>query len=46
MIITIGGGEINTGETRKIDQFIVDAAKKENPKLLFIPTASNDAPGY
>lgn len=46
MIIAIGGGEIATGETRKIDEFIVSCAKKEQPRLLFIPTASMDAPGY
>ncbi|MDD4000708.1 MAG: peptidase E [Bacilli bacterium] len=46
MIIAIGGGEISTGETISIDKFIIAQAKKENPKLLFIPTASNDAIGY
>lgn len=46
MIIAIGGGELTTGQTLKIDKFIVSAAKKPQPKLLFIPTASHDAPGY
>jgi dipeptidase E len=46
MIIAIGGGSISTGQTIKIDKFIVSLANKENPKLLFIPTASNDAMGY
>jgi len=46
MIVAIGGGEIAKGETIKIDQYIVSCAKKDNPQLLFIPTASMDAPGY
>lgn len=40
MIIAIGGGEISLGQTIKIDKFIVEKAKIDNPKLLFIPTAS------
>ena len=46
MIIAIGGGELSTGQTLKIDKFIVSAAQKSNPKLLFIPTASLDSLGY
>ncbi len=45
-IVAIGGGEIAKGETLLIDKFIVSLAKKETPKLLFIPTASSDAQGY
>jgi dipeptidase E len=41
MIIAIGGGELSTGQTLKIDKFIVSAAQKSNPKLLFIPTAAS-----
>lgn len=49
-IIAIGGGEIGRSgvknETRGIDLEIIKLSKKKNPKLLFIPTASGDAPGY
>lgn len=45
-IIAIGGGELRSGDTLGIDKIIVDAANKDIPKLLFIPTASNDAEGY
>ncbi len=45
-IVAIGGGELRQGETKKIDEFIVKLSRKDNPKLLFIPTASSDAEGY
>lgn len=49
-IVAIGGGEIGRPgtkvETLKIDKEIIALAGKKNPKLLFIPTASNDAAGY
>lgn len=54
-IFAIGGGEIgrpheNGGfypvETTLIDRQIIKATGKKHPKLLFIPTASNDSEGY
>ncbi len=45
-IFAIGGGEISKEETYDIDLQIVKAAKKKNPKVLFIPTASGDAQAY
>lgn len=45
-IIAIGGGEVRLGETRLIDEEIVKVSGKENPRLLFIPTASHEAEGY
>jgi len=45
-IVAIGGGEIRDRETLPIDAFIVDLARKNCPKALFIPTASGDAEGY
>ncbi|MGR6542591.1 Type 1 glutamine amidotransferase-like domain-containing protein [Paenibacillus tundrae] len=45
-IVAIGGGEMRFHETLPIDRYIVEFANIENPKLLFIPTASNDAKGY
>lgn len=49
-IIAIGGGEIGRrgvkNETLAIDRGIINLSGKKNPKLLFIPTASGDAPAY
>jgi len=45
-IIAIGGGEIRHGDTFEIDKIIVESTNLEKPKLLFIPTASDDAQGY
>ncbi len=45
-IFAIGGGEIGDFETINIDKQIVECAKVERAKALFIPTASNDAGGY
>lgn len=45
-IVAIGGGDFKLGETVKIDKYIVDLCGKENPKLLFIPTASFDSNEY
>ena len=46
VIIPIGGGEISTQSTLKIDKYIVELANKEKPKVLFIPTASGDMKSY
>ena len=49
-IVAIGGGEIGRPgtkiETLEIDTEIIKLTNKKNPKLLFIPTASNDSTGY
>jgi len=45
-IVAIGGGELRSRETFEIDTFIRDLSGKSAPKVLFIPTASNDAAGY
>lgn len=45
-IVAIGGGELRLGETKNIDQYIVTLSDKQNPKLLFLPTASMDSQGY
>ncbi|WP_340008561.1 peptidase E [Paenibacillus sp. FSL K6-0276] len=45
-IVVIGGGEISELETLGIDREVVKLTHKPNPKALFIPTASSDAPGY
>jgi len=46
VIVAIGGGEIRTRGTARIDREIVRLAKKKNPNLLFIPTASSDSDRY
>lgn len=49
-IVAIGGGEIGRPghkiETTKIDKEIIKLTGKKTPKLLFIPTASNDSESY
>lgn len=49
-IIAIGGGEIGRPgfsiETTKIDKEMILQTGKKNPRLLFVPTASNDSEGY
>lgn len=45
-IIAIGGGDLRLNETFEIDKFIAQLTGKENPKALFIPTASGEAEGY
>lgn len=45
-IVAIGGGELKYGETEKIDRYIVLLSDSATPRLLFIPAASGDAPGY
>ncbi|PJA47219.1 hypothetical protein CO172_02570 [Candidatus Uhrbacteria bacterium CG_4_9_14_3_um_filter_36_7] len=54
-IIALGGGEIGRPhengrfypvETNSIDKEIIKQTGKSKPKLLFIPTASNDSEGY
>ncbi len=50
-IIAIGGGKImvpahRDTQTLSIDQSIVHQVKRKSPKVLFIPTASEDDVGY
>jgi len=49
-IIAIGGGEIGRPgypvETTSIDEEIIRLSGKDKPKLLFIPTATNDSETY
>ena len=50
-IIAIGGGKImvpkhRQAQTLSIDQAIVEQVKKKSPKVLFIPTASEDNAEY
>jgi dipeptidase E len=45
-LVAIGGGELRTGETLPFDREIVAFTGAPRPRALFIPTASQDAPGY
>jgi dipeptidase E len=45
-IVAIGGGEMKLGETTEIDREIIRLTRKAHPRLLFLPTASNDAVTY
>jgi dipeptidase E len=50
-IVAIGGGEIarsddNISETLDIDNDIKNMTGKKNPRLVFLPTASNDSQTY
>ncbi|HSR07252.1 MAG TPA: peptidase E [Bryobacteraceae bacterium] len=45
-IVAIGGGKIATRQTLRIDREIIRLARKKNPRLLFIPTASSDSEIY
>ncbi|AIE87009.1 Type 1 glutamine amidotransferase-like domain-containing protein [Fimbriimonas ginsengisoli] len=44
--MAIGGGDVLGGETESIDRTLVELSGVDRPKLLFIPTASQDAEGY
>jgi dipeptidase E len=49
-IVAVGGGEIGRQghpvETTSIDEEIIRLSGVKNPRLLFIPTASNDSESY
>jgi dipeptidase E len=45
-IIAIGGGSLKKKQTLPIDRFIVKLTGKKFPRVLFIPTASNDEEEY
>lgn len=49
-IIAIGGGEMGRPgypvETTKIDKEVIKISGKKNPKLLFVPTATDDSQSY
>ena len=41
-IIAVGGGRYSDGEIRNILEYIASCANKENPSVLFLPTAGFD----
>ena len=45
-LVAIGGGELRTGETAPLDRLAVRMTGASAPRLLFVPTASGDDPGY
>jgi len=44
--VLIGGGDTRLSETKLIDEKIVELSGVSKPKILFIPTASNESPEY
>lgn len=46
MIVAVGGGEMDQGHTSTVDAFIIQSSGQASPKVLFLPTASKDPPGY
>lgn len=45
-IVAIGGGDMRSNETALIDKELIRLTGKKHPRLLFLPTASNDSEGY
>ena len=45
-IVAIGGGDFTKHQTLNIDKEIVKFSEKQQPKMLFIPTASSDNATY
>ena len=45
-IVAIGGGEIGRLETLELDAEVVRLAATKRPRVLFVPTATVDDPGY
>lgn len=45
-IIAIGGGSVDEGQTKALDLELIRLTGKSNPRVLFIPTASDDEEGY
>jgi dipeptidase E len=45
-IVAIGGGDVGTGETLPIDRELVRLTGVPRPRLLFVPTASDDSVDY
>lgn len=45
-IIGIGGGSLQLGQTLPLDRAILELTGKDRPRVLFIPTASDDDPAY
>lgn len=46
VIVAIGGGDIRTKGTARIDREIIRLSNKKHPRLLFVPTASSDSGRY
>ena len=45
-IVAIGGGEIGRLETLELDAEVVRLTGKRRPRVVFLPTATADDPGY
>jgi peptidase E len=45
-IIALGGGGFSMEQSPLLDDYVIRACKKDNPKICFVPTASGDAESY
>ena len=45
-IIALGGGGFSTEESPLLDDYILSACQKDNPRICFVPTASADSDTY
>lgn len=45
-IVAISGGELTDFRSKLINDAIIRLSQKRNPKVLFIPTASDDSESY
>lgn len=45
-IVAIGGGDVREDETLAIDRRIIELSGTQAPIVVFVPTASDDAPDY
>ena len=43
-VVAIGGGDL--AETEPLLRFVLSLARRERPRVCFIPTASGDSEGY
>lgn len=46
IFLAIGGGSFQKGETRELDRYLIQKTAKPCPRVLFLPTASNDDQRY
>jgi dipeptidase E len=45
-IMAVGGGNMRLGETRRIDERVVELTGTQSPRAVFVPTASGDNLDY
>ena len=45
-IIALGGGGFSMEESPLLDDYVLSACKKDNPRICFVPTACADSDTY